>query len=115
MTAGNDMVRGRANSFTEAGLRINRSTMLRRLGSTSAWNTWSRLSPWLGMYLTIRGRRHIVKYMLNFRQSILRSGLAPSPTITITAKGQVAYLKAAACMRAHGLPEFEDPSSVATA
>ena len=48
MTAGSDMVRGWANSFTEAGFWISCSTMLRRLGSTNAWNTWSRRPGWLG-------------------------------------------------------------------
>ncbi|HXR22927.1 MAG TPA: hypothetical protein VN786_10255 [Acidimicrobiales bacterium] len=42
-------------------------------------------------------------------QSILPGGTAPSPTITITTKDQAAYLKAAACMRAHGVPIFPDP------
>ena len=39
MTAGSDMARGWANSFTEAGPWISRSTMLRRVGSTNAWNS----------------------------------------------------------------------------
>jgi len=42
-------------------------------------------------------------------RSILPGGPAPSPTITFTTKDQVAYLKAAACMRAHGVPDFRDP------
>jgi len=42
-------------------------------------------------------------------QSLLPSGQAPSPTITITPKDQVDYIKAATCMRAHGVPEFPDP------
>jgi hypothetical protein len=33
------MAKGSANSFTEVGLWINRSTMVRRLGSTKAWNS----------------------------------------------------------------------------
>ncbi|HXA31068.1 MAG TPA: hypothetical protein VNV87_02325, partial [Acidimicrobiales bacterium] len=33
------MAKGSANSLTEVGLWINRSTMLRRLGSTNAWNS----------------------------------------------------------------------------
>ena len=41
--------------------------------------------------------------------SILPAGPAPSPTITFTSKDQVAYIKAAACMRAHGVPDFRDP------
>ncbi len=42
-------------------------------------------------------------------QSILPGGTAPGPTITITTKDLVADLKAAACMRAHGVPIFPDP------
>jgi len=42
-------------------------------------------------------------------QSLLPGGTGPSPTITITTKDQAAYLKAAACMRAHGVPIFPDP------
>jgi len=42
-------------------------------------------------------------------RSVLQAGTAPSPTITITTKDQVAYLKAAVCMRAHGVPIFPGP------
>src|SRR5918999_175299 len=55
-TAGSDIGSGRASSLTEAGPRLNRSTMTRRLGSASAWNTRSMLSPpvrRLSIYLTI--------------------------------------------------------------
>src|SRR5215208_2935920 len=44
-TAGSDIGRGRASSLTEAGPRLKRSTMTRRLGSASAWKTRSMLSP----------------------------------------------------------------------
>jgi hypothetical protein len=41
-------------------------------------------------------------------QSILPAGPAPSPTIT--PKDEADYIKAAACMRAHGVPDFLDPT-----
>ena len=40
-------------------------------------------------------------------QSVLPAGPAPPPPVT--AKDQADYLKAAACMRAHGVPDFPDP------
>jgi hypothetical protein len=39
--AGSDMASGRASSLTEAGPRLSRSTMDRRVGSARAWKTWS--------------------------------------------------------------------------
>jgi dihydrofolate reductase len=52
-TAGSDIVSGRASSLTEAGPRLNRSTIRRRLGSASAWNIRSSWGLWLSTSLTI--------------------------------------------------------------
>jgi hypothetical protein len=38
---------------------------------------------------------------------VSRGGASPGPTITPV--DQADYLKAAACMRSHGIPEFPDP------
>jgi hypothetical protein len=41
---------------------------------------------------------------------LLPSGSSPAPSAQpITPKDQLAYVKAAACMRAHGVPDFPDP------
>lgn len=58
-TAGSEMVSGRDSSLTEAGPRTSRSTMPRRVGSASAWNTWS--SGWLTTHLTIETVALMVK------------------------------------------------------
>jgi len=43
-------------------------------------------------------------------QSLLPAGQAPTATdATITPKDQADYIKAAGCMRAHGVPDFPDP------
>src|SRR5882672_10203524 len=52
-TAGSDIASGLASSLTEAGPRVSRSTMTRRDGSASAWNTRSRGTDWLSIYLSI--------------------------------------------------------------
>src|SRR5262245_40196954 len=50
------MVNGLAISLTEAGPRLRRYTMARRVGSDSAWNTRSRAVDWLGICLSIVNR-----------------------------------------------------------
>lgn len=52
-TAARDISSGPASSLTEAGPRLSRSIMLRRLGSASAWNTRSSVAPWLTTHLSI--------------------------------------------------------------
>src|SRR5262245_47685796 len=47
------MVNGLAISLPEAGPRLRRYTMARRVGSDSAWNTRSRVVNWLGICLSI--------------------------------------------------------------
>src|SRR5215813_5356450 len=44
---------GLASSLTEAGPRLNRWTIARRVGSDRAWKTRSRLVLWLGMCLSM--------------------------------------------------------------
>jgi hypothetical protein len=63
-TAARDMASGLPSSLTDAGPRLSRSTMRRRPGSASAWNTRSRSATWLSMYLSIRLDRTIVKPIL---------------------------------------------------
>jgi hypothetical protein len=53
ITAGNDMTRGWARAVTEAGPRLNRSTITRRAGSASAWNRRSSGADWLSTRLSI--------------------------------------------------------------
>jgi len=67
ITAGSDMAKGRASSLTEAGLRISRSTIFRRVGSASDWNTWSSRRDWLGTHLSICLAPPIVKHHVNYR------------------------------------------------
>ena len=43
-TAGSDMASGSASSLTEAGPRLSRTTIERRLGSASAWNALSSVA-----------------------------------------------------------------------
>ena len=57
---------GRASSLTEAGPRLNRSTISLRLGSASAWNTRSSVAPWLSIRFSVSARRSIVKCRLNY-------------------------------------------------
>jgi hypothetical protein len=42
-------------------------------------------------------------------QYLMPPGTAPAPAQTVTPQDQVDYIKAAACMRAHGVPDFRDP------
>src|SRR5580704_15001477 len=65
-TAARDMARGAANSLTEAGPRVSRSTMVRLLWSASAWNVRSRSVIWSGIYLSIRPQTTILKWLLKF-------------------------------------------------
>jgi hypothetical protein len=53
-TDGSDIASGCASSLTDAGPRLNRSTMIRRVGSASAWNMRSRDASWLSICLSIR-------------------------------------------------------------
>jgi hypothetical protein len=50
MAAGSDIGSGRANSLTDAGPRLSRSTIARRVGSARALNTLSSSGIWLSMY-----------------------------------------------------------------
>ena len=58
---GREVASGRDSSLTDAGPRTRRSTMPRRVGSASAWNTWSSGGDWLGTCLSIRARGSMVK------------------------------------------------------
>jgi hypothetical protein len=42
-------------------------------------------------------------------QYLMPSGTVPAASQTITPKDQDDYIAAAACMRAHGVPDFRDP------
>jgi hypothetical protein len=70
------MASGSASSLTDAGPRISRSTMSRRVESASAWKTRSK-RPWLSMCLTIVESRPIVKLVVNYlRRAVAARRLA---------------------------------------
>src|ERR687887_2628482 len=80
-TDGSDIGSGRASSLTEAGPRLNRSTMTRRLGSASAWKTRSMLSPpgrCLSMHLTIVPRSDSYQEVPSSTMSKLRCHISIS-------------------------------------
>src|SRR5215204_3402796 len=71
------MPRGFAKSLTDAGPRLRCSTSLRRVGSPSAWKTWSGAN-WLSMYLSVLRRVGLSSGYLTVCWSV------SSPSVLIT-------------------------------